>query len=106
MYRIAITTIGTRGDVQPYIALARGLIGQEHRVILVAPEQFAGLVAEHGVDFSPLPGDLLALLDTPEGKMAVSKAAGAVSCRYAEPAAVGFIERKMAAVRPLRAVSH
>ncbi|MEO8420957.1 MAG: glycosyltransferase, partial [Hyphomicrobium sp.] len=41
--RIAIDTLGTRGDVQPYIALALGLAAKGHAVQLAAPEQFAVL---------------------------------------------------------------
>jgi UDP:flavonoid glycosyltransferase YjiC (YdhE family) len=35
--RVAIHTLGTRGDIQPYIALALGLIERGHRVQLAAP---------------------------------------------------------------------
>jgi sterol 3beta-glucosyltransferase len=38
--RIAVSTLGTRGDVQPYVALARGLIDRGHSVQIAAPEQF------------------------------------------------------------------
>ena len=40
--RFSIHTLGTRGDVQPYLALARGLLARGHKVLLVAPAQFAG----------------------------------------------------------------
>lgn len=55
--RITIATYGTRGDVQPFIALALGLQKAGHVVRIAAPERFAGLVAEYGVTFAPLPGD-------------------------------------------------
>jgi UDP:flavonoid glycosyltransferase YjiC (YdhE family) len=70
--RIAIHTLGTRGDVQPYVALARGLAARGHAVQLAAPEQFAGFVHEHGIACAPLPGEFLALLDAPEGKAALA----------------------------------
>ncbi|WP_342588834.1 glycosyltransferase [Neorhizobium tomejilense] len=70
--RFAIETLGTRGDVQPYIALARGLMARGHEVQLAAPVQFTDMAAVHKVPFVGLPGEFLALLDTPEGKAAVA----------------------------------
>ncbi|MFA5899247.1 MAG: glycosyltransferase [Hyphomicrobium sp.] len=74
--RIAIQTLGTRGDVQPYIALALGLMARGHVVQLAAPEQYVGLVGEYGVQAAPLPGEFLALLDMPEGKAAIAGSEG------------------------------
>lgn len=74
--RIAIQTLGTRGDVQPYVALARGLLRRGHEVQLAAPVQFESMVTRHGIDFWPLPGEFLALLDTPEGKAAIAGSRG------------------------------
>jgi sterol 3beta-glucosyltransferase len=74
--RVAIETLGTRGDVQPYLALARVLQERGHVVQLAAPAQFASLAAQNRVPFAPLPGEFLALLDTPEGKAAVSGGQG------------------------------
>ena len=42
--RIAIETLGTRGDVQPYLALARGLLARGHDVQLAAPVQFGDVI--------------------------------------------------------------
>ena len=47
--RIAIQTFGTRGDVQPYIALALGLLKAGYEVQLAAPVQFAAMTSEYGV---------------------------------------------------------
>ncbi|WP_072395609.1 glycosyltransferase [Hyphomicrobium sp. CS1GBMeth3] len=74
--RVAIQTLGTRGDVQPYIALARALMARGHEVQLCAPAQFEGLVSDHNVPFAPVPGEFLALLDKPEGKAAVAGSKG------------------------------
>ena len=38
--RVAIHTLGTRGDVQPYLALALGLKQAGHEVLIAAPFQF------------------------------------------------------------------
>ncbi|EJC70737.1 glycosyl transferase, UDP-glucuronosyltransferase [Rhizobium leguminosarum bv. viciae WSM1455] len=87
--RVAIHTLGTRGDVQPYIALALGLIERGHRIQLAGPVQFESMVRDYGVAFAPLPGEFLALLDTPEGKAAIAGgqgfSAGLKLLKYARP---------------------
>ena len=55
--KITILTYGSRGDVQPFVALALGLQRAGHTVRLAAPHRFAGLAAENGIPFAPLPGD-------------------------------------------------
>ena len=55
--KIAILTYGSRGDVQPFIALAGRLQQAGHTPMLAAPERLAGLAEEYHVPFMPLPGD-------------------------------------------------
>ncbi len=55
--RITILTYGSRGDVQPYLALGLGLQRAGYRVRLAAPETFAAFVTGAGLDFAPLAGD-------------------------------------------------
>jgi sterol 3beta-glucosyltransferase len=52
--RIVIPTIGSRGDVQPFIALAQGLNRAGHRVTLASHPMMKDLVESHEVDFSPI----------------------------------------------------
>ncbi len=54
---ITILTYGSRGDVQPFLPLARGLMDNGHHVILAAPARFERLVDEHGIQFALLAGD-------------------------------------------------
>jgi sterol 3beta-glucosyltransferase len=54
---ITILTYGSRGDVQPFVALARGLQKNGHVVKLAAPHKFDELVTSHGISFVPLAGD-------------------------------------------------
>jgi UDP:flavonoid glycosyltransferase YjiC (YdhE family) len=69
---VAIHTLGTRGDVQPYVALARGLMTAGCEVVLATAARFESFVAARGVPFAPLPDDFLDLMDTPEGRAALS----------------------------------
>lgn len=55
--KITILTYGSRGDVQPFLALAVGLQKAGHTVTLAAPHRFETLVTEQGVGFAPLAGD-------------------------------------------------
>lgn len=56
--RIIIPTIGTRGDVQPYIALALGLMRAGHTVTLATHPTMRGLVESNGVHFAPMGPDI------------------------------------------------
>jgi len=70
--KIALLTIGTRGDVQPYIALGKELQARGHDVVLAAPDNFADWVSEHGLAFHGAGVDMQALLQTPEAKRAMA----------------------------------
>jgi sterol 3beta-glucosyltransferase len=54
---ITILTYGSRGDVQPFVALALGLQKNGHIVKLAAPHRFDEFVTSHGISFVPLAGD-------------------------------------------------
>jgi sterol 3beta-glucosyltransferase len=66
--KIGIFTYGTRGDVQPYIALALGLIEKGHEVIFAAPENFKDFVEGFGIYFHPLYGNAEEMMNSPEGQ--------------------------------------
>lgn len=66
--RITLHTLGTRGDMQPFLALAVGLKTRGHEVRMVAPAQFEEAAAAEGVALHPMPAEFLALVDTPEAK--------------------------------------
>jgi sterol 3beta-glucosyltransferase len=55
--KITLLTYGSRGDVQPFLALALGLQKNGHHVRLAAPHRFADFAARHDVPFAPLAGD-------------------------------------------------
>ena len=55
---VVIPTIGTRGDVQPYIALALGLLRAGHPVTLATHPCMGGLVESYGVPFAPMGPDI------------------------------------------------
>lgn len=46
---VFIFTLGTRGDVQPYVALGQGLLAAGHRVEVCTDSRFRSLITEHGL---------------------------------------------------------
>lgn len=66
--KILITTYGTLGDVQPYVALGKGLLQAGHQVILGTSERFRGFVQAHGLTFGHMDDGLLAIIDTDQGR--------------------------------------
>ncbi|KKY28171.1 putative udp-glucose:sterol glycosyltransferase [Phaeomoniella chlamydospora] len=55
--RVTCLTIGSRGDVQPYIALCKGLIADGHRARIATHAEFGPWVRKHGIEFKPVEGD-------------------------------------------------
>ena len=74
--KIFITTLGTRGDVQPYVALAKGLIAAGHEVMINAPSSFETFVTSHGVQYGYMDNGILALIDSDAGREAIEESTG------------------------------
>ncbi|MFZ6028487.1 MAG: glycosyltransferase [Chloroflexota bacterium] len=70
--KITILTVGSRGDVQPYIALGLGLQDAGHQVRLATESGFESFVRQHGLDFAPLRADFIQLAQSSKGKAAIS----------------------------------
>ncbi len=69
--RICILTLGSRGDVQPYVALARGLDAAGHQTAVCASPAFRSFIEGNGVEFASFDtGDPQAMLRSPEGQAA------------------------------------
>lgn len=65
VYRFTLLTIGSRGDVQPYIALGKSLLKEGHKVKIVTHEEFKDWILNHGIEFGAIAGDpseLMALM--------------------------------------------
>src|SRR5215207_2789099 len=64
--KIYILTIGTHGDVQPYIALGLGLKSVGHEVTIATLKEFDDLVTDYGLQLAPLRGDFLKVAQSAE----------------------------------------
>ncbi|WP_435111394.1 nucleotide disphospho-sugar-binding domain-containing protein [Nocardiopsis synnemataformans] len=61
-----LLTHGTRGDVQPFLALARALGAAGHTGVVAGPASAAPLAAEYGVAYRPVDDGPNALMGDPE----------------------------------------
>ncbi len=66
--QIMIIAIGSRGDVQPYVALGKGLKAAGHSVRLATHENFESLVSSHGLAFYSMKGNVQAFMEDPENR--------------------------------------
>ncbi|KAI1082540.1 glycosyltransferase family 1 protein [Whalleya microplaca] len=54
---VTCLTIGSRGDVQPYIALCKKLLDEGHKPRIATHREFQTWVEGHGIEFAPVEGD-------------------------------------------------
>ena len=76
MARILILTLGSRGDVQPYVALGAALARRGHDVMVSTGQGFDDLITGHGLTSAPLSIDIQAMIDTPEIQAAMTSLRG------------------------------
>ncbi|MEM9587998.1 MAG: glycosyltransferase [Planctomycetota bacterium] len=69
--KILILTVGSHGDVRPYVALASGLRAAGHAVTICTCSRFEGFIRQHGIGYAPLNNDLIDLMDSDDGKAAM-----------------------------------
>lgn len=72
--RLVFFALGSRGDVQPYIALAKKAIQYGHSALICTGKTFEKLVKENGVEFKEVESDLMAMLESDEGKLIYNSA--------------------------------
>lgn len=51
---VVIATLGSAGDIHPFLALGQGLQARGHRVTVLCPEPFGPLVAQAGLGFGAM----------------------------------------------------
>jgi sterol 3beta-glucosyltransferase len=98
--RIAIIALGSRGDVQPYVALGKGLQQAGHSVRLLTHENYDQFVAAHGLEFWPMRGDVQAVVQSEEMQALLDKgnflAINAHTAKLAKAAALYWAEDGLA----------
>jgi sterol 3beta-glucosyltransferase len=61
--KVLISTFGTRGDIQPFIALGKGLQAVGYEIAICTPEGFKPLVTGNGLDYAYVDNEFLALTE-------------------------------------------
>ena len=69
--KILVVTWGTRGDIQPMIALCRGFIDAGHEVTLQGPQEGKSMADKFSIPYLTLSGDMAALLSSPDFHRAI-----------------------------------
>jgi sterol 3beta-glucosyltransferase len=99
--RIAIIAMGTRGDVQPYISLGKGLKAAGHSVRLLTHENFEQLVNSYGLEFWPARGNVQAVMESAKLRELLEKgnflAITAYTSQLTQKAAIDWAEDGLAA---------
>src|SRR6266516_458234 len=65
---ITLVTLGSLGDVYPFVALGLGLKAAGHEVLVVTHTPFEQIVRERGLCFAPVDIDPRTLLENEEGQ--------------------------------------
>lgn len=65
---ITLFTVGSRGDIEPYVALGRGLVAAGHTVRLVTHQRYAPEIRASGMEFSPASGDPRQMMEGEPGQ--------------------------------------
>jgi sterol 3beta-glucosyltransferase len=73
--RIAIFGLGSRGDVQPYAALGKGLKAAGHNVRLVTNENYKEIATANGLEFCPVSGNVQDIVESPEMRSLIQRTA-------------------------------
>ena len=76
-------TLGTRGDVQPFVALALGLAAEGHDAVLAAPHRYDEFVRDNEVSFAGIDDGPMRLMDRDSGSVVDDVASGGLSGKLA-----------------------
>ena len=72
--KIFILTVGTRGDVQPFVALGKGLQTAGHTVTICTSATFASFVTDHGLRYAYMNNEIIRFIDSDAGRKAMEEA--------------------------------
>ena len=70
--KIALLTLGTRGDVQPFAVLGKALKKRGHEVSVSSAANFTSFLQSYNLNFVPVDADFQEILNSPEGKKMMS----------------------------------
>ncbi len=101
--RIVLLALGSRGDVQPFVALGKGLRATGHTVRVATHGDYESLVRAHGLDFWPVKGNVQEVVESEAMRELLAKgnflAITAQTGKLAKEAALHWAEDGLAACR-------
>ena len=71
--KITVFAAGSRGDIQPCVAMSQGLQQAGYLVRMAVPENFASFIQEHDLEFYPLRGDVQQIMASDTGRKFMEK---------------------------------
>jgi sterol 3beta-glucosyltransferase len=99
--RIAVFGLGSRGDVQPYAALGKGLKAAGHTVRLVTNENYKTIAVANGLEFCPVSGNVQDVVESPEMRSLLEKgnflAINAYTSKLTQRVAIDWAKEGLAA---------
>ena len=69
--KIILISIGTRGDMEPFLSIGEILKKKDDRVICAFPEQFRNITEESKLEFASLGSKFIDMLDSDDGRAAM-----------------------------------
>jgi sterol 3beta-glucosyltransferase len=75
--RVTIITAGSRGDVQPFVALGQGLRNNGHQVSVCTHASFEEFVTQYGLEYRFMNDDMVRFLLSNQGHEMIASADGA-----------------------------
>lgn len=84
-------SVGTRGDMEPFLAIGEILKEKAHQVICAFPEQYRNIAEESNLEFASLGTKFIDLLDSDYGKAAMGGSGSEIKkfiCKRCHPSDV------------------
>ncbi len=115
--KILLASLGTRGDMEPFLAVGELLKRRGHEIVCLMPEQFGPLAEESGFKFKSLGSEFIDMLESEDGKAALGGSAGTLQkviaytklARQYKSVSTLLLQRQYEAIeaeRPERIVHH
>lgn len=105
--KVLLAACGTRGDVQPFLALAVALRRHGHHPLLAAPSSYAADAAAHGVDFAAIDDGPTRILDETATRRIIDNGLMGVRGKVAAARTVARLKHLLIApLRDVAAIAH
>lgn len=101
---ILILTIGSRGDVQPFVALGRGLQAAGHTVTLCTASTYESFVTSSALHYAHMNDGLIKLAETKAGRAAVEGGSKLELMKQVQPVIRHMLEDAWAAAQGADAI--